>query len=111
MIYKESQIQKQIVNAVRLLYPKSLLFSVPNEARRSKATGGILKASGMVSGVSDLIFIHKGNVVFFEVKTETGKQAESQKLFEENITKQGFKYFVVRSANETLNIIVTLNTL
>ena len=111
MKHEESQIQKSIVTAIRCLYPKSILLAIPNEARRNVRTGAIMKAMGMLSGASDLIFIHKGNVYFFEVKTDKGKQTDTQKEFEKRVIEQGFKYFVIRSANEALNIIVQINTL
>lgn len=37
---------------------------------------------------------------WFEVKTEKGKQAESQKLFEGLVTAEGHQYFVVRSVED-----------
>ena len=111
MKHEESKIQKAIVTAIRYLYPKSILLAIPNEARRNVRTGAIMKAMGMLSGTSDLIFIHKGSVYFFEVKTDNGKQTDTQKEFEKRITKQGLKYFVVRSVDEVLNIIVEINTL
>lgn len=105
----EDTIQKNIIDAVRLYYPRSTIFSVPNGGHRSKVEAGILKATGALAGVSDLILVHEGQVYFFEVKTETGKQSDSQKLFEQKIHAQGLKYFIVHSARETLSIIQTIS--
>lgn len=69
----EDLIQKNIVKAVRLFYPTALIFSVPNGGARSAATAGILKATGVMAGVSDLILLYNGRAFFIEVKTEDGK--------------------------------------
>jgi hypothetical protein len=47
-----------------------------------------------------LIAIHFGQVIFIEVKNDTGKQSEKQKDFQKLIEAQGFKYFLVRSLDE-----------
>lgn len=77
-------------------------FSVPNEGA---GKGQIirmmkLKSMGLRAGVSDLIVILSGKVVFLEVKTEKGKQSEAQKRFEEKVKSLGHEYFIVRSINE-----------
>lgn len=98
----EDIIQMHVVRAVRLAYPKALLFSVPNGGYRSKFTGAILKATGTMPGVSDLIFIFNGKIIFVEIKTEKGVQSKEQKNFEQQVIGMGFNYWIVRSADGML---------
>lgn len=106
----EASIQQEIVvwfkNNFCLKHhePQSIIFSVPNEREGYQIMRKLL-LTGLMSGVSDLIVIHKGQVLFFEVKTPTGKQSKPQKLFELKVSKQGFKYYLVRSLKDFKNII------
>lgn len=111
MKHEEDKIQSAIVTAIRYLYPKSIIAHVPNGGKRNYKEAVRFKAQGVLAGFADLIFLHKGQAIFFEVKTEKGKQTEYQKEFEKKITEQGFKYYTVKSVEQTLNIIVTLSTL
>lgn len=100
----EDKIQHNIVKAVRLKYPrpKALIFAVPNGGWRSKLTAAILKATGVLPGVSDLIFLYRGKIIFVEVKTEDGQQSPAQKEFQKTVTDMGFQYWIVRSASQML---------
>lgn len=102
----EDKIQSSIVTAVKYLYPKSILAAVPNGGKRNLKEAVRFKQQGVYAGFADLIFIHKGNIMFFEVKAPNGKQSELQKEFETKITNQGFKYHIVKSVDEVLQIII-----
>ena len=91
----EFTIQVEIVNFCRK--NDIICFSVPNEATRNNSK--YIK-SGVLAGVSDLICINNGEVLFIELKDYKGKQSEVQKEFEKSIISQGFKYFLVRSLDE-----------
>lgn len=108
MKHLESKIQRAIVRAVKIYYPKSLLFSVPNGGFRRKVEAAIMKAEGVTAGVSDLVLLHKGKVVFVEVKSEKGKPTEYQNEFKTFVESQGHEYWLVRSAEETLKLIETI---
>lgn len=101
-ITEEDKIQANIVKAVRLCHPKSLIFSVPNGGYRHQTTASILKYTGLMPGVSDLIWLYKNKIIFVEVKTDKGKQSEHQKAFQDKIIAMGFNYWIVRSADEML---------
>jgi hypothetical protein len=60
----------------------------------------LLKATGVVAGVSDLIIIKPNEVIFVEVKTEIGKQSDKQKEFQQIVETLGFKYLLVRSLED-----------
>lgn len=77
---------------------RGLLFHVPNENQHKKTNIGV------VSGVSDLIFLHNEKVFFIEVKTPTGKQSPKQKKWEDKVKKAGYEYFVVRNLEEFIAI-------
>lgn len=109
MRHLESEIQKQIVRAVRYVYPKSLIFSVPNEGKRNVKTGVIMKAMGLMHGTSDLVFVHDRKVIFIEVKSKTGRQTEYQKDFQKIVESHGLRYWLVKSTEEVLTSIENLN--
>lgn len=96
MKHNESKIQVEIVKYIRLLYPNSILFSVPNGGQRSIITAAYLKREGVLSGVSDLIWINEGKVYFLEVKTDKGTQSVYQKEFQAAIEKQHLRYYILR---------------
>lgn len=107
---KESKIQQEIVIWFRNNYclktckPKCTIFSVPNE-RNNKKEMMFMKATGLLSGVSDLIVVQPGRVIFVECKDEKGRQSETQVDFQETVTALGFEYYVVRSLEEFKKII------
>lgn len=80
--------------------PQSIIFSVPNGGTRNIREALLLKATGVVAGVSDLIIVRLNEIIFVEVKTEIGKQSKEQKEFQKIIEKLGFKYILVRSLED-----------
>lgn len=102
----ESKIQQEIVIWYRNnnLNNNNIIFSVPNEGKSAKEQM-FKKATGLMSGVSDLICINNGEVLFVECKDFKGKQSEKQKDFQKTIELQGFKYHLVRSLEEFQKII------
>ena len=102
MKHLEDLIQQNIVNAVRLNYPKSLIYSVPNGGKRNLIEAKRLKRTGTLAGASDLIFLFENKVIFVEVKTEKGIQSIAQKDFKKKVEALGHQYWIVRSANEML---------
>jgi len=80
-----------------------ICFSVPNEATRNNSK--YIK-SGVLAGVSDLICVNNGEVLFIELKDYKGRQSDKQKEFEKGIISQGHKYFLVRSLDEFKKIVI-----
>jgi len=109
-VISENKIQQDIVmwykNNFCLKHhnPRQCIFSVPNDSINAIETKRKVN-TGLLTGVSDLIVLHNGECLFIEVKTSTGKQQESQKDFENTVTLQGFKYYLVRSLEDFKNII------
>lgn len=90
-----------------MLHPDlaKVLFSVPNGGQRDKITGAILKAEGVVAGVSDLLLLHPSGQyhgLCIEMKTPKGRQQPSQIEWQRAVEQQGFKYIVCHSVDEFL---------
>jgi len=103
----ESQIQAQCFQWYHNEYArldKGLIFAVPNGGTRNIKEAMVLKSTGVLAGVSDLIVIlPNGKLIFVEVKKENGKQSDKQKDFEDRVNKLGFDYWLVYSLNEFKN--------
>lgn len=80
--------------------------------KRTAITGALLKAKGLATGWADYTFYKATNgiceVIFLEFKADKGKQADSQKEFEQKIKDSGcpnIHYYVVYSVQEALDIL------
>ena len=110
MKHIESQTQQACVRWFRLQYPElaPLLFAVPNGGRRDATTGAVLKAEGVVAGVSDLILLvpsAQSHALCIELKTTTGRQSPRQKQWAQAVTEQGYRYAIVRSLEQFIQTI------
>jgi hypothetical protein len=111
MKHLESKIQIQAVTWFRLQYPHHVrnLFAIPNgaylhgNAQQRAIQASRLKSEGVVSGVADLFLsVPNGgfNGFYIEMKTPEGKQSENQKLFEESVISQGYRYEIVKGVDQ-----------
>jgi hypothetical protein len=89
---------------------RGLLFAVPNGGTRNKIEALQLKATGVVPGVADMLFLWKNNTYAFEFKFGAGKQSPAQKEWELKVTSQGFDYFLVNDADAFKEIFKTIVT-
>lgn len=81
--------------------PRCLIFSVPNGGKRDAREAKRLKDTGLLPGVSDLIIIHMGVLMFVEVKKPYGGRQEPAQLeFQNRVERIGYKYAIVRSLEE-----------
>lgn len=78
------------------------IFSVPNDGKDLKEQMR-KKATGLKSGVSDMIIIQPNRCIFVEIKTETGQQSDKQKEFQKTVEALGFEYWVIRSLEQLKN--------
>lgn len=105
MKHNEHELQKACVRWFRLAYPEYAycLFAVPNGGFRNATEAKRLKAEGVIAGVSDLILLvprqGKG-ALCIEMKTHTGVQRESQKVWQSEIERCGNQYEVIRSFDD-----------
>lgn len=96
----ESQIQQQIIifeNNNYSIKGESLIFAVPNGGTRNILEAKLLKATGVMAGVSDLILIVKNKIYFIELKAEKNVQSEVQKIFQNKVQNLGFEYLIFNS--------------
>ena len=94
----------------KLKYPlfEKLLFAVPNGGYRSKATAIALKAEGVESGVSDILFLVASRgfgYLCIEMKYGKNKQSDNQKDFEKAVDGVGGLYQVCYSADEAQKLL------
>ena len=106
----EAKIQQEMVVWFRNSYQrkgvdKGIIFSVPNERAGGYMAMKDLLLTGLLSGVSDLIVVLEGKVLFVEVKNSIGKQSPKQKLFQSQIENLGFQYHLVRTLDEFKKVI------
>lgn len=80
-------------------YPllRRTLFAVPNGGHRDKREANRLKATGVVAGVSDLIWVLPNRVIFIEMKTVIGIQSEEQTAFQAQVEARGHMYVILRT--------------
>ena len=100
MSHEESNIQIACIKYFRLQYPEYLCFSVPNGGIRTQKNARILKAEGLLAGVADLIIVLPNKVLFIEIKTEKGRQQQTQKDFQNKVEALEHDYYVCRSFDE-----------
>ena len=103
---EESRLQKNAISWFRLQYPKLTIYAIPNGGRRGKIEAAIMKGEGVLAGVAD-VFISKPSGsycgLYIEFKTATGRQSTAQKEFENNATRDGYKYVVCRSLEQFID--------
>lgn len=104
----ESQEQKWLFEWARLrerAVPElRLLFHIPNEGKRTKATGGKMVAEGLKSGVPDLFLpVARGcfHGLFIEMKrVKGGRVSLSQHDWITELVRQGYRCVICRGWEE-----------
>ena len=101
---KEAQIQKAIVDYLKLVLPSTYrCFAIPNASQRT-ATGRPANAvAGLTRGVPDLAIVGgAGRIWFLEVKSRKGRLSEFQSEFAQwCLTKGIVPWACVHSVEET----------
>lgn len=80
-----------------------LLYHIPNEGKRTKGNGQILKAAGLRAGVPDICLpvARRGhNALYIEMKFGKNKPTEAQKEFMDALKEQGALVKVCYSAEQ-----------
>jgi hypothetical protein len=107
--YVQNQIWEWYTNNYCLKHhnPRCMIFSVPNGGKRDAREAKRLKLTGLLPGVSDLIIIHMGKIIFVEVKKPVGgRQEEAQKDFQARIEALGYDYHLVTSLEDFVAIVL-----
>ncbi len=84
------------------------MYHIPNEGKRSKATGGRLKAQGLKSGVPDVCLptAHGGYIgLYIEMKVKPNRPTENQKKWLRSLRDVGHLTAVAYDWEEAKNLI------
>lgn len=108
--HKESTLQIACVRWFNSIYPEhqGLLFSVPNGGQRSAITAKIMKAEGVVAGVSDLILFmpRRGYpALCIEMKVNNNKQSDNQKTWQKKAESEGYLYKVIYTIEDFAKLV------
>lgn len=98
--YLEDQLQIAVANYLYLQekrHKNFYFFHVPNGMKSNARIGAKFKRMGMRAGVSDIILLTKDKTVCIELKTEKGRQEETQKKFQENMENLGIDYHIIKT--------------
>lgn len=94
----ESIEQQQLFAWAEWLIPRrpelALMYHIPNEGKRSKATGGRMKAEGLKDGVPDICLPVPSapyHGLYIEMKRAGGKATGAQKQWIQLLSEQGYR--------------------
>lgn len=107
---KEIAMQSKAYEEVYNEYPefRGRLFAINNNSE-NKIKGAINKAMGVYSGVSDMcLLLPEGKTAWIEWKTESGKQSKHQIEWQKLCKSLGHDYYIVRSHDEFINLLLKL---
>lgn len=97
----ENDIQRQIVDWIRVAAPSVVAVAVPNGARRTAGGRPANAVPGLTPGVPDLVVIRpNGEVLWIEVKSQIGKLSDAQFAFHGKLLGLGHTCAVVRSIDD-----------
>ncbi len=83
-------------------------FFAVNNNSQNKTKGAIMKAMGVVAGVSDTILLWKGKAYLLECKKPNGIQSQVQLDWEQSMSEHGFEYSIYRSRDDFEKIITKI---
>lgn len=103
----EDRLQEACVAWARTQMPSLLIFAIPNGGARSKAQGGILKATGVKPGAPDLCAVLPGGrCLWLEVKTPEGRLSPDQRKFHAALAERGHTVVTVYGFDEFRQVFV-----
>ena len=101
----EQDLQRGVVQLLRLALPRYLVLHVPNGGARTPAEAAILKGLGVLPGVADLLVLGEGFAGGLELKAGKGKQSPAQLRFEADCARLRIPYAVGRSLEDAERIV------
>lgn len=98
----EIQLQAQCFQWLWNTHPETrrMFFHVPNGGSRNAIEGMQLKASGVIAGIPDCLWLVNGTVVAFEFKTTTGVVSPQQVEVHEAWAAAGYEVYIIRTFEE-----------
>lgn len=100
--------QQQQMIEFKKIWPNEVIFAVPNGGLRSVLVAKKLQKEGVLPGVADLFLLKACggfHGLFIENKVGNGVLSEKQKKFSEAAKREGYKYEIVRSVEEFIEIV------
>jgi hypothetical protein len=92
--------------------PDVYFFAVPNQSNRHISNAARMKAEGVRSGISDLIFmLPAGRVAFLEMKKPGGSLSDTQKNFRDICLALGHTWGLAKSVDEALALLTEWDAL
>ena len=100
--------QVAVVRWFRIAYPKHIMFSIPNAAKRSVGLANYMRAEGLLAGVADIFVMcpnNKWHGLFIEMKAKKGKVSDQQAYFIEQAIEKGYMAWVCHGFEEAQALI------
>jgi hypothetical protein len=102
----ETPIHIAIVDYLRLVLPRALVWHSANGGKRSAREAAEFKRMGVLAGVFDLtILTESGRLCFLEVKDAKGTLSAPQKAFGASLDAAGVPWAVVRSVDDARRVL------
>lgn len=100
----EDQIHKTIAEYLDwVLLPPAVWTTFPaGWGKLNKATAGRLYASGLKTGMPDILIFFNGRATGIEVKTDTGRLSPNQIAMHERLALAGVQVYVCRNTEDVL---------
>jgi|TARA_R100000482_G_C5130787_1_gene151752 hypothetical protein len=105
---KERDIQKAIVNYIKLQYPNVLYCASAGGLRTSIKQARMMKATGYVKGFPDLMVMEpvgKFHGLFLEIKTKKGRATKEQLLWRHKLNGRNYVCEITYGFEETKEVI------
>ena len=103
----EADLQRAVVQVLRFALPRAAIIhhcanEVTEPGPRGAMRQAILVGMGVHTGFADLMVLHDGRVLFFELKAPKGRLRPDQEAFRDAVLAQGFGWALVRSLDDAL---------
>ena len=99
----EGRLQQTIFTRHWNQHPKErrMLFAINNNSV-NRIKGAQMKSIGVVSGVSDMIYLNPrtGQPQFLELKLPHGRQSPNQIEFQSIVESMGFEYHIIKTIED-----------
>jgi hypothetical protein len=107
---EEDAIQRAVVTYLRTVLVNCQVFAVPNGGARRRIEAAILKSTGTMAGVPDLIISRPlGHVAYLEIKAGKGKLSEAQAGFRDWCHANGTPWGLIRSIDDARDFLALHN--
>ena len=108
----EAILQQTLVSMLKQLYPDYVInlslsgISLNGSAKDNAQTMYSMVQQGFSRGMPDLLlYLPNGKVLNMELKTDKGKQSADQVDVQNQLTKLGHNYYIIRTVYEAFNAI------